>query len=588
MTDTPRSESELLTIFADNTSGDISPQDMRDFVVSVPALGTTDVFNVKDYGAVGDGTTDDTTAFNTTVAAVPAGGAVIYFPPGTYRGTFDAGTTKPVTIQGSGMRATILKGTATTILRIGKNGSSIRDLTVTDSNATNHASTVAVQVGDSTPDSYCVHWLLDHVEIVGCNASEADPLPTVGTGLKLLSALEGSITNCVVRYWNIGIQTAVNNVGNRSNAVSIRGGALRVNQVSIDVPSGTCNDLFVTGTVVEGGVTGIRQSDTTGQLVLNSAHLENTQGAAIGVQLDAGHLMSFGTQYANSGTDLVTSGAAYFTSHGDVISGDIQHDSTGRGSFTDSYVFGTISGSGPIGPDPTGVFPTYGASITIDPHLGSTFFINATNATAFTIQSPSNIPASEFTLRGRSIDIVVVNATAGALGTITWGSAYALAGSFHAPAAGQVRTIRFAYNSSYDQWFELYRTDEVLSVPISSPSSVLLRVGGLIQSMRSNGADAAFSGYVEGEAASRFLVDASGDMSWGSGAGSGDTTLARTGVNVLELGSNDALKTGSSVHGSLPAATGYAAGAQFYCTTDEIPLWSNGTVWKEATGATHV
>jgi len=43
------------------------------------------VFNVKAYGAVGDGTTDDTVAMQAAIAAAnAAGGGVIYFPAGTY------------------------------------------------------------------------------------------------------------------------------------------------------------------------------------------------------------------------------------------------------------------------------------------------------------------------------------------------------------------------------------------------------------------------------------------------------------------------------------------------------------------------
>lgn len=43
------------------------------------------VFNVKKYGAVGDGTTNDTTACQTALnAAVAAGGGIVYFPTGTY------------------------------------------------------------------------------------------------------------------------------------------------------------------------------------------------------------------------------------------------------------------------------------------------------------------------------------------------------------------------------------------------------------------------------------------------------------------------------------------------------------------------
>ncbi len=41
------------------------------------------VWNVKAYGAVGDGTTDDTTAINNAIAALPTDGTV-FFPSGTY------------------------------------------------------------------------------------------------------------------------------------------------------------------------------------------------------------------------------------------------------------------------------------------------------------------------------------------------------------------------------------------------------------------------------------------------------------------------------------------------------------------------
>ena len=41
-------------------------------------------YNVKDYGAVGDNTTDDTTAIQAALDAVAAGGGIVYFPPGLY------------------------------------------------------------------------------------------------------------------------------------------------------------------------------------------------------------------------------------------------------------------------------------------------------------------------------------------------------------------------------------------------------------------------------------------------------------------------------------------------------------------------
>lgn len=45
------------------------------------------VFDVTNYGATGDGLTDDTQAIKDAIAAVPAKGGVVYFPSGTYRVT---------------------------------------------------------------------------------------------------------------------------------------------------------------------------------------------------------------------------------------------------------------------------------------------------------------------------------------------------------------------------------------------------------------------------------------------------------------------------------------------------------------------
>ena len=46
-------------------------------------LNNRDVFNVKDYGATGDGVTDDTDAITDTIAAMSSGG-ILYFPTGNY------------------------------------------------------------------------------------------------------------------------------------------------------------------------------------------------------------------------------------------------------------------------------------------------------------------------------------------------------------------------------------------------------------------------------------------------------------------------------------------------------------------------
>lgn len=69
-------------------------------------------FNVKDYGARGDGASDDQSAIMSTAAAAKrAGGGTIWFPPGTYLHSdlLDFGSN--ITVLGVNTRETILKAT---------------------------------------------------------------------------------------------------------------------------------------------------------------------------------------------------------------------------------------------------------------------------------------------------------------------------------------------------------------------------------------------------------------------------------------------------------------------------------------------
>jgi hypothetical protein len=63
-------------------------------------------YSVKDYGALGNGSADDTAAINAAFAAMPTAGGVLYFPAGTYKVT--AALTpwsKVMTVMGDGWNA---------------------------------------------------------------------------------------------------------------------------------------------------------------------------------------------------------------------------------------------------------------------------------------------------------------------------------------------------------------------------------------------------------------------------------------------------------------------------------------------------
>ena len=68
---------------------------------------TGNVFNVKDFGAVGDSTTDETAVFQTVLDSIKAlGGGVMYISEGTYRTTYTLMYSSNTTIRGAGTNAT--------------------------------------------------------------------------------------------------------------------------------------------------------------------------------------------------------------------------------------------------------------------------------------------------------------------------------------------------------------------------------------------------------------------------------------------------------------------------------------------------
>lgn len=81
---------------------------------SIPPDGY--IFNVKTYGAVGNGATDDTSAINAAYAAVGAGGGALYFPAGTYKVTAAlTAWSKTMTVYGDGWNASTISTNSSTL-----------------------------------------------------------------------------------------------------------------------------------------------------------------------------------------------------------------------------------------------------------------------------------------------------------------------------------------------------------------------------------------------------------------------------------------------------------------------------------------
>jgi len=113
-------------------------------------------FNVKDYGAVGNGVANDATAVQNAISAATPTGGIVFFPPGDYlinSGTGFTISTAAVMIMGAGAEASSLviggSFTGTSLLSFTANDCAVRDISIdganqssTTSNPVAHAVTV--------------------------------------------------------------------------------------------------------------------------------------------------------------------------------------------------------------------------------------------------------------------------------------------------------------------------------------------------------------------------------------------------------------------------------------------------------------
>jgi len=74
------------------------------FIALVPSI----YYNVKQYGALGDGSTDDTTAIAAAMSAASGSGGIVFFPPGIYVSGNQTLLAK-VSLRGAGITATTLR-----------------------------------------------------------------------------------------------------------------------------------------------------------------------------------------------------------------------------------------------------------------------------------------------------------------------------------------------------------------------------------------------------------------------------------------------------------------------------------------------
>lgn len=117
------------------------------------------VFNVKAYGAVGDDSTDDTTAIaNAITAATAAGGGIVFFPAGTYKITNTITLAVQVSLLGTGKKSSFIHQVTASLdaFKLVSTSEvdaefSIRELGLIGAGATNGGSIGTVTISNATP-----------------------------------------------------------------------------------------------------------------------------------------------------------------------------------------------------------------------------------------------------------------------------------------------------------------------------------------------------------------------------------------------------------------------------------------------------
>ena len=407
-----------------------------------------------DFGAKGDGSTDDTTAVQTAAST----GGRIFVGPGTYKIT--AGITLSVgcVFQGVG----VLPGNVVTVgldpaLRpvfehhfngdfftiLGVNGSieygmgiGLQDILLRQ--AFGDGSTIAgrainiVATGDTYRPSF--------IRLANLNIEN-------GTGknnwTSCLTANGNATTDNTKGVRHVWISNSRLVTGpNSTNAISLNCAVqFSAQAVQMEALSGNTATFEITGSDASHASFNTFISDCFGQKLsidrASAIYITNPHFDDFITTANSGDVLFLGGHLTNQPTILGT-GINVFTNVNGIFNLYSNNLQILNGAGTAALSMGS---NGvlleKLASVPRKLALTYSASMTPDASLANTFTITVTNGAAFTIQNPINITD------GQRFVITFINTSGGAMGAITLGSAIHIAGAFTNPATGFNRSLEF-------------------------------------------------------------------------------------------------------------------------------------------------
>lgn len=181
-----------------------------------------------------------------------------------------------------------------------------------------HADNVGILIDNAATGMEA--WVLERVSVLG--SALAGEGKASGTGIRSNFGLTGTIRDCVVQYWDTGIDFQPVRVPHGylyPNANLITGSKIRVNRIGVRL---VVQSAFLVGNTIEANRFGVVSETDSGLLVtLVANHFENLGAEGADLEHRIGRLASVGNLYAGivERPSVIVPESAALSSFGDIL-----------------------------------------------------------------------------------------------------------------------------------------------------------------------------------------------------------------------------------------------------------------------------
>ncbi|HUZ46011.1 MAG TPA: glycosyl hydrolase family 28-related protein [Terriglobia bacterium] len=307
------------------------------------------VFNVKAYGAKGDGATDDSAAIAAAASAAAAANGTVFFPCGTYLTTLTLTISSPARFQGASQScATVRAGVSLTgdMFSVAASGVSFRQLTL---DAAQHASR-AISISTAQSGITIDQVTAENAESFDFYAGPEGVSNLLVTDSTFIGGAPGDFYISVVGAYTASSIRVVNSVmGTTSTPLNLDTGQAHVSMYVVANSGGTLSNVSISnnqiyfpilasqesdGIVISGGLT---STGTLTNSTIASNLIEGTPGAAPSYYSNALEVMDADALTISS--NVIINGQQAIEVEPDAAN-DVIH-----GSITGNYVSDALTGS---------------------------------------------------------------------------------------------------------------------------------------------------------------------------------------------------------------------------------------------------